>query len=577
MKRILILFVPKENWVGRNSINEYDQVLDMSDISPFIKEDPLAWENYFRNFTSTQILGEPILDLFQLRDNLNVWFYNKFRIFYDNRAAFYEIKYLKSIIDDNSEIHVVSENLDQSIFKGENIRISKAHRTEDKSRKNIFTVLKYALVFIYRVLISNKSNFSKRETLLLFQFSSERKIASKTNPESIELLNGYWSYLEEEYGNEFGYIEDMPFPSLIKKFKPTSRMFKVNYPRTFTNEYILFKSFLSKDTNNSIRQDGQNLSKNLKFLQSKLIEPEDLLITNHFIRLKSISNLYIWKFHSFDLFFKRTKNIKSILAYGENLSQSKITLDSAKKNGIKTYGLQHGIIRPYNVGYSLSPLEASIKPMPDVTLVWGDYWKKQLIANAHYKPEAIKIVGQPRTDIVPTIKMKYNEDSKLVSFFSQLQPDLNEKYAAAQSFIKVAKNHPELRFEIKLHPMEHDDIYSSLIKQVGAPNVKINTEKDTFQLIVESGIIMTCFSTVGGEALCFDKPLITFDSKGRDIAGYINDNVAHWAKNEKELNQIITAYKDNSLKKIDTNSYVERTFFKMDGNACLRIKDAILQ
>jgi hypothetical protein len=576
MKKILVLFIPKENWEGNNTMDQFDQVFEMQDLSSFIGKNPLAWENYFKHFTSKELNGKSVLSYFQLADKLNVWFYNKFKIFYDNREAFYEIQYIKSICGDKNQVHVVSKNLNQSLFLKDKVTVSKITASVQLKSK-ISTVLKYSLIFIYRSLISNKRKYSQKETILFFQLSSERKIASKFDPGKNKILNGYWSYLEEEFGEGFGYIEDMPFPSLIKPFNLNARMFRMKHTGSYTTEYILCKTFFSSRTSININDKNATLIKNLRELKDQLQEPEDLLITNHFIRLRSITKLYLRKYYAFDLFFKKTKNIKSILAYGENLSQSKVTLDGAKSNGIKTFGLQHGIIRPYNVGYNLSKLEASIQPMPDLTLVWGQYWKEQLIENANYRPETIKVVGQPRTDIIPIMKKKYVENPRLVTFFSQLQPDIQEKFYSAESFIKVSSLHPELQFVIKLHPAEKDDIYSKLIKNNGSTNIRINHEKDTFQLLAESALIMTCFSTVGAEALCFDKPLIAFDSQGRDIAGYIDNQIAYWVRNEVELNTIITNFTKGTLETLDTKSYVEKTFSKIDGNVNLRIKNLLLK
>tara|TARA_R110002096_G_scaffold378222_4_gene572091 strand:+ start:2289 stop:4022 length:1734 start_codon:yes stop_codon:yes gene_type:complete len=576
MKKILVLFIPKEEWEDKHTLDQYDEVIEVQDFPSYIKNNPLAWENHFRDFTSTEVNGKKVLNYFQLAANLNVWFYNKFKIFYDNREAFYEIKYLKSFINEKDQIHVVSKYLDQSIFISDKINVLKVASVV-KPKNKLLTILKYALIFIFRAFISNKSSVSKKETILFFQLASERKIASKFNPEENKILNGYWSYLEEEFGDEFGYIEDLPFPSLIKPFELNARMFQIKHKNSYTTEYIIFNSLFSKKVRNLIKTSISTIWSDLYEVKNQLKEPEDFLIINHCIRLRSITSLYLRKYYSFEVFFKKTKNIQSILAYGENLSQSKVILDSAKSSDIKTFGLQHGIIRPYNVGYNLSKLEASIHPMPDITIVWGEYWKEQLIENANYRPETIKVVGQPRTDIIPIIMEKYRKNPKLVTFFSQLQPDLQEKFYSAESFVKVSKLHPELQFEIKLHPAETDDIYSKLIEKEGSTNIRINLEKDTFQLLAESALIMTCFSTVGAEALCFNKPLITFDSQGRDIAGYISNKIAYWVQNEAELNMVVTKFKDGTLEPIETKSYVEKTFSKIDGKTNLRIKNIILE
>jgi len=575
MEKILILFIPEEKWNKIKTDEVYSRVIYLPQIENFINENPLLWEDYFKSFSSIKLNNQPLLNFFQLDEKLNVWFYNKFRIFYDNRKAFYEIIYLKRFIDKNDQITVVSENLDESIFKSKNIRVINTKQPV-KHRRKITTVIKYAFIFAVRILISSKRRRSKKAHLQLYQLANEREIVSIRNSNETKKLNGVFVYLDELYSDEFGFIEDIPFPSLYKEFRVNYRMLYTKYSNTYTNEYIIFRSLIDKAINIKVKQAFSILKSNLAKIESEIQEPEELLIILHLKRLLAISQLYIRKYYAYELFFKKVENIKSVLAYSENLSQSKIVLDAAKINQIKTYGLQHGIIRAYNVGYSISKLEATIQPMPDMTLVWGDYWKQQLIDNGNYKPDSIVVVGQPRADVIPIIKKKYERNPKLITFFSQLQPDIDEKYLSAKSFVNVAKRHPTLEFAIKIHPAESDDIYSLLIDEIGAKNIYIDNQKDTFQLLSESGIIMTCFSTVGGEALCFNTPLITFDSQGRDIAGYIEDKVSYWVKSEMELDSIISRYKNNTLEPIPIQNYVFNGFSKIDGNASKRIRDIII-
>lgn len=576
MKKKLILFIPISRWEKLNYTKQFDEIVDLSNIEIFIAKNPLLWEDYFREYSSTKIGKDTILNLLQLDSELNTWFYNKFPVFYENRKAFYELQYLREVISEEDNLTIVSDNLNISFFNKHNVTVINT-ATNKKKKKKYSTVLKYAFVFAYRILISYKKKISKRAHFQLYQIASERNIASIKDVEKSIQLNGTYVYLNELFPQDFGYIEDIAFPSLYKNFNLNKRILKTKYKNTYTNEYILFKSLVNSENNKRIKKSQNQLDKNIQIIEKHLHEPEQLLIINHLKKLLPISKLYIRKYYAYDLFFRSTKNIKSVMAYAENLSQSKIVLDAASNNQIKTFGLQHGIIRVYNVGYNISKLESSIKPMPDITFVWGNYWKQQLVRNANYKENSIKIVGQPRADIIPKILDKYNRNRKLITFFSQLQPDLEEKYASAKSFITVAKNHPSLEFVIKLHPAEIDDIYSKLISEIQTTNVTIDYKRDTFQLLAESGIIMTCYSTVGAEALCFKTPLINFDSQGRDIAGYIEDKISYWVKNTEELNEVISKYKNNNLPPISLDKYILNTSFTLDGNTCKRIRDEILE
>lgn len=573
---LLISFVPKEQLPAKINNIKYQKVV-------FIEKDKLnrntldeKWRDFINNFSSIKIDDESILNKLNIQENLNIWFYNKFRLFHSCKEAFYEINDINEFLDTSEKITIVSEVLTQNIFKiNNNISVVKSSKKIHKKKKYLSSILNYALIFIYRFLISKKNKKNVPLHILHGLIDSEIEMQSITQNKTVK-LNSVWGYLAEKNHINFTFIEDIQFPNLNSSFKLKKRYFNTKYPNTFTNEFILGNSFLNLKTNKKVKHTKKELLNRIKDIKNGINKPEETLLINSLEKLTKTNGLYIRKYFAYKLFFKRNEKFKSISTYGENLSQGKIILDAAKSNNVKTIAIQHGMISSYNMGYNYSQYEASLSPMPNLTLSWGEHWKEQIIIHGNYLNESIINVGQPRADIVPIIKKNYTRNKKQVTFFSQPQPDKEERYLAAKSFIETAKNFPNLIFLIKLHPAEKDDIFTSLINNSDVDNVKIEKTKDTYQLLAESGITITCYSTVGVESLYFGTPFITFDSKEKDLAGYIQKGISYLAKNKNDLINLINKYDNNLLTEIHTNNYINKVAYKIDGKVNERVKNIIL-
>ena len=84
-----------------------------------------------------------------------------------------------------------------------------------------------------------------------------------------------------------------------------------------------------------------------------------------------------------------------------------------KKLRIKTIGIQHGYIYQYSPMYSfgnfINEQDLSGFPLPDYTLVFGNY-VKNLLASTKYPENKIKVLGNPA--FFNLDKLKQNIDKK---------------------------------------------------------------------------------------------------------------------------------------------------------------------
>ncbi len=565
--RVLITFLEK----NASDEKKYDKIIDYSKINYINPETETQWRNFINTFSHKK--DSNFFQICKLDEFANLWFYNKFRLFHSRRKAFFELLKLQKDLNNEDSFTIQSAFLPAAIFVNSiNITVDQTIRKHPK--KNYYTLLKFSLLVIYRYLISKKSK--KTSPYFLHGFiSNEIFMPSSIDMKDVE-LNSVWGYIGEKNNDKIDFIEDIAFPSIYQNFQLKKRFFSKKYHNTFTNEYIFGRSFLSSKTNRLVKQMDKEIHNNLTGLFKTESDLGQKLILLELIKLRNSNKLHIRKYLAYKKFFSERNSIKNITTYGENLSQGKIILDAAKQNNIRTIALQHGMISYNNMGYNYSLFEASFLPMPHVTCVWGKHWQDELIKVGNYPLERIVITGQQRTDIIPKTVAKYKRKTNLITFFTQPQPYEEERRLAAESFVMSASQQTDFLFVFKLHPKEEDDIYSSLIKKYKVENCKIEHFKNTYQLLAESCLIMTCYSTVGIEALYFKTPLIVFDSAGKDSANYIKEQVGHWVKNSYDLNKIIKLFAENELMDLNIEEKISQFAFKIDGNATNRIMNFIV-
>jgi len=137
----------------------------------------------------------------------------------------------------------------------------------------------------------------------------------------------------------------------------------------------------------------------------------------------------------------------------------------------------------------------------------------------------------------------------------------------------------EIDLVVKLHPAEKNDFeyYHTIAKQTGCSNYQIVLDVDLYLLLSKTKILITCFSTVGSEAIYFNKPVISLDHLNEDLLNYHKEGIAFKAINGEELKDCINNILNGNLK-VDLNAhqrFIEKYAYKIDGKVADRIIEKI--
>ena len=178
-----------------------------------------------------------------------------------------------------------------------------------------------------------------------------------------------------------------------------------------------------------------------------------------------------------------------------------------------------------------------------VKLVWCE---RQRDLMKKYRPDVeCHVIGNPKHDEL--LEKFRNEppprtiDKPYVLFASTPGNNISISWVTyvkiLKEFIEVAKACPDLFFIVKLHPSEDLDKVQQVAKVAEAPgNFGVAQSQNVYELLFHAEIVMVLTSTVGFEALLWNKKLICYTIPNSDKwLPFTEYNLAMSAANKEEL------------------------------------------
>ncbi len=294
------------------------------------------------------------------------------------------------------------------------------------------------------------------------------------------------------------------------------------------------------------------------------------------LRMMAAENLY------------QSRKIKTTGCIDEYSVKSRSVLYPAAISGSKTYAIQHGSIHKNHMGYSYLKEDKEHCKFVDQLFVYGQDIKNLLIAQNNFAGETI-VSGQLRADIIPTLLKKHtqlkveglNDDRPMILYTSQPVFSVGGseiRDAINRDFFALSKEFPDCKFVLKPHPRETDWTYfEKIAMEVGATDYLI-TQADLYLLLSKCTMMLTHCSSVGAEAVNFDKPLVVQDYPNIDIMDYIKDGIGFKASDKNELRKVISGILEGQLQLNEKAyaNYRNRFSGPIDGQVCTRILNQVL-
>ncbi len=269
--------------------------------------------------------------------------------------------------------------------------------------------------------------------------------------------------------------------------------------------------------------------------------------------LKNILKNYYW-FYILKTYFRynQIKEFKKIMGKikpriyisfcSSAFAEESILTLLCKKNKIPTFTLQHGFLPKPSDSFT-SVIIQNENMVSDYFLLWGKY--SYDIMKNYVDDSNLILAGNPKYELMKKEPKPHFIPKNATIFFSAT--GFNEgNFKLLEIAKKFIENHPEISFNITVHPMNDLNLFS---KHLNYNNVKIIPKDITSQtLLKESDFVILYNTSVILEALNYKIPIFIY--KGKKFLNFWNSNEDTFTS-LKELEALFLKMKNgNEYKKI---------------------------
>ena len=514
-----------------------------------------------------------------------IWYYHKFRIYFGLRNLLYKTEAINKLSEKYEEITFYT---DQKIPEHSDLLSKKIHTVFGKGprQKMLYTeVLKYAVFSCIRLLkgIGQYRKVKSRKIIFIESPKQYKLLVKGQSPDPV-WENSYLGplYEKEEYQKDVGIINQYLLPAFRQagEIDFSAGLTAPSHPvPSLFSQVVYFFQYLKVYPFFTLRKLNKALQKAYRDIeQEKWPDPHTRTIIGLIKNLHGSTLFFLFKYVAFREFFKASQ-AKVVVTIDEYSPNYKLILDAAKWHKIHTLAVQHGTMHRLHPAYRFTTNDMRNQAFPDTFLAWGPLWKDFLIDTGNVEEKRIGIVGQPRTDYLYEIrknnlhildKLTAGKDGieHIIMFASQPQRDESLRRQAAADVFQAVKDFPYTLLVLKMHPREQDEAYyRDIAMETGCKNYVIENDADLYVLINSVDIVITCFSTVGTEALYLRKPVVILDHLKQDLLGLCGAGVAVQASEAAELSTALQKIFNGKLKVDEKvlDDYLSKIVFRIDG------------
>ncbi len=571
--------------------------LDQNDIQ-LIDIDRIYQESYEDAFSDILRFGEldlangnKLAEQLMAPDGKSWWYYLRFMALYKYRSKLNDHRLVKQINEhakSYESVHIyhssgyIMQNLSDNIHGYKRIGSGKSLLLSN--------LLRYLIVFCIRTAIGlfqiGRLFASKKHVLLTNAQPNQTVIRKK---DLAEVRGDHFAeYLQDDiqFESDFLNISELYPPNMKtdQKVPVTKEVLKARHRGTLNLEIVLYLQLFNPWF--YFRGIKGIIQVKKAFSQLKLsadATKEEEFIVSIIPSFKRMCYFLVVRKAALKWLFK-IKRYKTVGGTNEHDPRVKSILETAASFGSKTFGIQHGVIHPRHMHYCFTSKDIVHGPFPDLTFLWGQHWANYLTEGSSYPHEQLHIVGQIRSDVINRLKeIPKSElipvlDSKKRTILYPSQPlyvgEEEMRTKLATDFLKLTLDYPETQFIIKPHPKELDceRFMGNIAKKLGTSNFHV-LRGDLYKTIAATDLVIVYNSTVGAEAIYFDKPLFVLDYSHNDFSGFISSGIGTEVLDYEQLKIKVEQFLSGKMQ-VNTTvqvSFVKERGYQIDGKVTSRI------
>jgi len=371
--------------------------------------------------------------------------------------------------------------------------------------------------------------------------------------------------LTKVFENEYNYniikkLDTTPFEVLYYDFfniLSTKKVKQIASPRRIPAESFIDWKLVKEE---------QHLSSHISKRIKKLEDSGEVKLAPY-ITIKAIPEIIRW-YLTWKKILLKFKDSPFLFLINEYSPFPYFGVVWAKKSGIPSIALQHGVIHPTHPGYYHDPENVAVNPddyinhvIPTLTLVQGEY-ERRLLLKMGYPKKAIRVTGQPRYDFLAYSDDIFNRDKiieeyglprnrRFIIWTTQTHGlSKRENIKNVQEILRAMKVlKDKYHLIIKLHPGENQKapLYKKYFGDKDFATI-IDGKANTYELIYISDALITKHSTTGIEAIAMGKPiLLTEFIKSVDLSLYTDYGFDYILRSYRDLIEYVRLIKSGEL------------------------------
>ena len=281
-----------------------------------------------------------------------------------------------------------------------------------------------------------------------------------------------------------------------------------------------------------------------------------------------------------------------VCLYAESSGLGRAAIAAARETGVKTLGIQHGILYPNYFSYERSRDEvASGSPIPDITAMYGEDGVRLLEDTFRYPKGAVVATGSPRYDALEKelravdrkerrASLDIGPDERLIVLASRYQGIRDTHKASGPAFpslLAAVKRIDRARLIVKPHPAEPSDAYEKdIVAAALGDRVRVVLDRALTEILPAADLLVTVESLSATEALVAEVPVVILrhPSNLRDVvASGAAVGVADGVDPFEALTSLLSPGKPKDRWKEARNAYLVDVAHGVDGKSLDRLID----
>lgn len=236
----------------------------------------------------------------------------------------------------------------------------------------------------------------------------------------------------------------------------------------------------------------------------------------------------------FDAAF-RELDPRLVCLYAESSGLGRAAIESARAIGVKSLGVQHGILYPNYFSYERTAQDITLgTPVADTTAMYGDDGVRLLEDTFHYPKGRVVSTGSPRHDALAAEIRTVNRDERrralgvsaherlivLASRYAGIRDTHKASGPAFAGLLAAIEGIEGARLIVKPHPAEPKDAYDQDIAASSlGERVRVIADRSLTDILPAADLLVTVESLSATEALVAGVPVVVLrhPSNLRDV------------------------------------------------------------